>query len=81
MATLEDQQQIQSTATAVIAVNALARIGMKPAPALIERSMSPTDEEFEEDPDGCIELWGGICEQAYANFRPRGVPTTKKKGN
>lgn len=79
MATLEEQRQIQSTSVAVIAVNVMPRIGMKPAPALLERAMAPSDEEFEEDPEGCIAIWGGIVEQAYANYRSRGVPNNKKR--
>lgn len=77
MATIEEQQKVQSTAVAVIAVNALSRLGVKPSPDLLERAMAPSDEEFEEDPDGCIAVWGGIVEQAHANYRARGVPTTR----
>ena len=66
-------ETIQKTATAVIAVNALANIpALRPAKSMLDRAMAPTDEEFEEDPEGCIAIWGGICERAYAQYRPRG---------
>lgn len=66
-------EKTQSMATAVIAVNALASIpALRPAQSMLDRAMAPSDEEFEEDPEGCIATWGGICERAYAEYRPRG---------
>ena len=66
-------EKTQSMATAVIAVNAIANIpGLRPAESMLERATAPSDEEFEEDPEGVMSLWGGICERAYAAYRSRG---------
>lgn len=66
-----DPDKRQDMSVAVIAVNAMTRLPMKPAPALLERAMAPSDEEFEEDPAGCIAVWGGIVERAHATYRAR----------
>lgn len=75
----ETRKKTQETAVAVMAVNAMANpyMRMRPSPAMIERAMAPTDEEFEEDSEETMALWGGIVEQAHVNYRIRGVPTTR----